>query len=58
MQGDNDASADETYGDENAEDRPDAPNDLDCADFDGPVKVSPGDPHGFGRDGDGIGCDT
>lgn len=32
--------------------------DLDCSDFPGPVRVTPGDPHRLDRDGDGIGCDA
>jgi hypothetical protein len=40
------------------EDRPDVEYDLDCADFDGPVAVSPDDPHDLDRDGDGTGCDA
>jgi hypothetical protein len=32
--------------------------DLDCADIDGPVQVLGGDPHGFDRDADGIGCEA
>ncbi len=31
--------------------------DLDCVDFDGPIDVSGGDPHGLDGDGDGIGCE-
>lgn len=30
--------------------------DLDCSDFTGPVRVTPGDPHRLDADGDGIGC--
>jgi hypothetical protein len=57
-QGDNDDTDTDTDTDEYGDDRPDAPYDLDCADFDGPVSVSPGDPHDLDRDGDGIGCDA
>jgi endonuclease YncB( thermonuclease family) len=32
--------------------------DLDCSDFSGSVRVTPGDPHRLDRDGDGIGCDA
>lgn len=39
-------------------DSPDIGYDLDCADFDGPVNVSPDDPHDLDRDGDGVGCDA
>lgn len=38
--------------------QPDIPGDQDCSDFDGPVRVLPGDPDGLDRDGDGIGCDS
>jgi len=31
--------------------------DLDCADIEGPVKVTGSDPHHLDRDGDGIGCE-
>jgi hypothetical protein len=58
VQGDNDLDADDTYGGEYGDDRPDVGYDLDCADFDAPVTVSPGDPHDLDRDGDGIGCDA
>jgi endonuclease YncB( thermonuclease family) len=37
---------------------PPAPPDLDCADVDGPVRITGDDPHGFDADGDGIGCDS
>lgn len=33
------------------------PPDLDCADVDGPVRVTGEDPHGLDRDGDGIACE-
>lgn len=45
-------------GEGGSEDNPDAGYDLDCVDFDGPVSVSPDDPHDLDRDGDGIGCDA
>lgn len=31
--------------------------DVDCGHVDGPVRVTPGDPHRLDADGDGIGCD-
>jgi len=31
--------------------------DLDCADVGKNIKVTGSDPHGFDRDGDGIGCE-
>ncbi|WP_217924863.1 excalibur calcium-binding domain-containing protein [Miltoncostaea oceani] len=40
---------------------PDAPStgfDLNCADIGHRVNVTPGDPHGLDRDGDGVGCET
>jgi hypothetical protein len=37
---------------------PPAPPDLDCADVDGPIRITGDDPHGFDADGDGIGCDS
>jgi micrococcal nuclease len=37
---------------------PPSSTDLDCADIDGPVRVTGEDPHGFDADGDGIGCDS
>lgn len=36
---------------------PDYGGDLDCADFNGEVDVSGGDPHGLDGDGDGVGCE-
>lgn len=36
---------------------PPYPPDLDCADVDGPIRVSGDDPHGLDRDGDGFGCE-
>jgi hypothetical protein len=35
----------------------DQAGDQDCADFDGPVQVLPGDPDDLDRDGDGVGCE-
>lgn len=32
--------------------------DLDCADIGGPVTVVGADPHGFDREGDGLGCES
>lgn len=37
---------------------PPYPQDLDCSDVEGPVRVTGDDPHGFDGDGDGIGCDS
>jgi micrococcal nuclease len=37
---------------------PPYPPDLDCADVDGPVRITGDDPHGFDADGDGFGCDS
>lgn len=37
---------------------PPYPPDLDCADVDGPIRITGDDPHGFDADGDGIGCDS
>jgi hypothetical protein len=37
--------------------QPDLPGDQNCSDFDGPVRVLPGDPDNLDRDGDGIGCE-
>jgi len=34
------------------------PPDLDCADVDGPIKVTGRDPHGFDADNDGVGCES
>lgn len=34
------------------------PPDLDCADVDGPVRVTGDDPHGLDGDGDGIACES
>lgn len=36
---------------------PPYPPDVDCADVDGPVRVSGSDPHGLDRDGDGVACE-
>ena len=36
---------------------PPSPTDLDCADVDGPIRVTGSDPHGFDADGDGIACE-
>lgn len=38
---------------------PPAPPDLNCPDVNGPIQVNHahGDPHGFDRDGDGVGCE-
>jgi endonuclease YncB( thermonuclease family) len=37
---------------------PPYPPDVDCADVDGPVRVSGRDPHGLDADGDGWGCES
>ena len=38
---------------------PGAPPDLDCADVGGnDFRVRPPDPHGFDREGDGLGCES
>lgn len=37
---------------------PDVPYDLDCGDIGHRVRVIGGDPHGFDREGDGIGCES
>lgn len=34
------------------------PPDRDCADVDGPVRVSGNDPHGLDADGDGVACES
>ena len=36
---------------------PPPPPDLDCADVNGPIKVTGSDPHNFDGDGDGWGCE-
>ena len=36
---------------------PPYPPDLDCADVDGPIRVSGSDPHGLDADGDGVACE-
>jgi len=33
------------------------PPDLDCADVNGPVRVTGSDPHGLDADGDGVACE-
>ncbi len=37
---------------------PSYPPDLDCADVNGPIRITGSDPHGFDADGDGFGCDS
>jgi hypothetical protein len=37
---------------------PPPPPDLDCADLDGPIKVTGSDPHNLDGDGDGWGCES
>lgn len=37
---------------------PPVPPDLNCSDIDFAVEVVGSDPHGFDRDGDGIGCES
>jgi hypothetical protein len=36
---------------------PPPPPDLNCSDVNGPITVNGDDPHGFDRDGDGVGCE-
>ncbi|MFN8191328.1 MAG: thermonuclease family protein [Nocardioidaceae bacterium] len=36
---------------------PPYPPDLDCADLDGPIRVTGSDPHGLDADGDGVACE-
>lgn len=52
-----DEGADGYSGGGGGEVLPDVGYDLDCEDFDGPVDVSAGDPHGLDADGDGVGCE-
>jgi endonuclease YncB( thermonuclease family) len=37
---------------------PPYPPDVDCADLDGPVRVTGRDPHGLDADGDGVACES
>lgn len=36
---------------------PPSPPDVDCADVDGPIRVTGSDPHGLDADGDGVACE-